>query len=257
MKHHRAGFYSYLFITVAALGLIAPGVRADDLSGTPTPTDVFNSDFSKGTFDHLGWASKNNSDNWQIKDYKEAKADLKNSPGPCAVYGKTDKEDLMIRKFPAVQSPQNLTLTFDAGWGWGNKDQGSDSLGIMLLNDEGTGYLFEVHRIKAKWAAQWHVVNKYVEAKEANPQAQWSPGEIDATQAAVIDGGGLQTFTIKRDQKGTWSFSGANWQGATPFEFVDADHTTNTFSQVALVGSKNFDDLVFNKVHLAVTPQSQ
>jgi hypothetical protein len=258
MKHHQAGLYRYLFITVAALTLAVRGVSAEDLSGSgATPTTVFDSDFSKGTFDHLGWESHMKSDNWQIKDYKDSKPELKNSPGASAVYGKTDKTDLMIRKFTAVQSPQDLTLTFDGGWGWGQKDQGSDTIGIMLLNDEGTGYLFEVHRIKAKWAVQWHVVNKYELAKEANPQAQWSPGEIDASQTAVIDGGGLQTFTIKRDAKGTFSFSGASWTGATPFEFVDGDHTTNTFSQVALVGSTNFDDLVFNHVKLVVTPQSQ
>jgi hypothetical protein len=241
-------------LTVAAATLALQGASADDLSGAgqPTATDVFNSDFSKGTFDHLGWETKGT--NWTIQDFTEQKPGLANSPGPCAFFGayKPTDTQLLIHKFPAVMKPQNLTLTFDAGWAWGIKAQGADAFQVFILDDDGNGYDFEVHRTNASWAAQWAKVAKYA----VSTKPVWGNVAIDATQTAILDGGGLQTFTITRDQHGAWSLSGAKWTGATPFQFVDEDRTTETFSQVALVGSTNFDGVAFNNVHLVVTPQS-
>jgi hypothetical protein len=253
MKSYRFGPSAYLFLTMAALALALRAAPADDLSGVGQPTSsvIFNSDFSQGTFDHLGWVDKG--ENWNITDFTEQKPGLKNSPGPSAYFGayKGDDKQLLIHKFPAAMKPQDLTLTFDAGWAWGQKDQGADAFQVFILDDNGNGYDFEVHRTNAAWAAQWALVTAY---KISNKEA-WGTAAIDATQAAVLDGGGLQTFTIKRDSHGSWSLSGANWTGATPYEFVDVDRTTDTFSQVALVGGKNFDGLVFNKIKLEITPQ--
>ena len=82
-------------------------------------------------------------------------------------------------------------------------NQGADGLSVMLLDDDGNGYVFVVRRTKAAWAVQWGIVTKYAPAAKLN----WSPTVIDATQKAVIDGGGLQSFTLKRGANGIWSFS--------------------------------------------------
>jgi len=116
----------------------------------------------------------------------------------------------------------------------------------MLVDDDGNGYVFNVHRAKETWAAQWGKVAKYVMPDHLN----WSPAVIDATQTSVVDDGGLQTFTIKRDANGAWQFSGEKWTGATPFAFTEPAVSTSTFSQVVIVGKPNTDDLVFNHIHL-------
>ena len=235
----------WLLGLLLAIGLIAAqAARADD---------VFNSNFANGSFDTLGWRTPTGPPaHWVIYDYQKDHPELKISPGPVAKYGATAKDDknteLLIRKFPALANPTSLTLTFDAGWGWGAPGQGSDSLAVMLLDDDGNGYDFEVHRTKATWAAQWAKVTKYVPAK-----TNWSPAEIDASQPSVMDNGSLQTFTITRDANGAWQFSGAKWTGATPFAFTEPAISTSTFSQVVLVGSPNFDDILFNHVHLEAT----
>jgi len=197
---------------------------------------------------HLGWTTKGTT--WEIYNYQTHNASLLNGPGPVARFaGRGTTTEMLVRKFPAVTSPTSLTLTFDAGWGWGAANQSSDDFNIMLLDDDGNGYVFNVHRAKEKWAAQWGAVKAYVMPDTLN----WSPTEIDATQASVIDGGNLQTFTITRDANGAWQFSGAKWTGGTPFAFTEPAITTTTFSQVVLLGKPNVDDLVFNKIKLEAT----
>jgi len=216
--------------------------------------DVFNSNFANGTFDTLGWRTPAGPPvHWQIYDYLKDHPGLKISPGPVAKFGATPKDfkdnELLVRKFPALANPASLTLTFDAGWGWGAAGQGSDAFNVMLLDDDGNGYVFSVHRTKATWAAQWGKVVKYAMPEKTN----WSPAEIDASQPSIMDNGSLQTFTIKRDANGAWQFSGEKWTGATPFAFTEPAVSTSTFSQVVLVGSANFDDLAFNHIHLEAT----
>ncbi|RYX83388.1 glycosyl hydrolase family protein [bacterium] len=76
---------------------------------------------------------------------------------------------------------------------------------------------------------------------------KWAASEVDATQPAVIDGGGLRTFTITRDGAGKWSFNSDEWKGG-PVTFTD--NTTTTFTQVVLCGSPNTDDLLYGKIKL-------
>jgi len=208
---------------------------------------IFNSDFSKDSLDTLGWRTKDTP--WQEYDYGATKANLANNPGMTVRFPATkDGQGTLTRKFPVVDSPKTLTLTFDAGWGWGAANMGSDAFDVMILDDNGNGYIFSCHRTNATWAAQWGKVTAYA---PQTPQLNWAPAAIDASQAAVIDGGGLQTFTISRDENGAWLFSGAKWSGATPLAFSDS--TTTSFTQVVLVGKPNTDDIVFNKIKLETT----
>ena len=116
----------------------------------------------------------------------------------------------------------------------------------MLLDPKSNGYLFEVHRVKATWAVQWGKVAGGI----ASDHKTWASDEIDATHASVRDGGGLSRLTITRESDGAWSITAKDWNkgaGAT-VRFTDA--ATNSFSQFILLGTKNFDEQVFNKIVL-------
>jgi hypothetical protein len=116
----------------------------------------------------------------------------------------------------------------------------------MLLDPRSNGYIFEVHRTKATWAVQWAKVASGVPSNHKT----WATEEIDATHTSVRDGGGLSRLMIIRDSDGAWSITGKDWNkgaGAT-VRFTDA--TTHSFSQLVLLGTKNFDEQVFNKIVL-------
>jgi hypothetical protein len=241
--------YKWFFGLLLAIGLIAAhAARADD---APAPKVIFDCNFANGDFDKYGW--KDQGDLWTIYDYSSGKPDLKSSPGPVAKFGKTPDgfkgPELLTKKFTPLVKPDSLTLSFDGGWGWGAPGQSSDDLNVMLLDDDGNGYIFHAHRVKDKWAAQWGVVTKYV----IPASLTWSPDVIDNTQASIMDNGGLKTYTIKRDKFGAWQFSRSDWPA--PFSFSEPSVTTSTFSQVVLVGTGNFDDNCYNKIHLeAISP---
>ena len=202
--------------------------------------DVFNSDFSKGTFDTLGWEAKGN---WTIKDFGATKPDLAKNPGLVAAFEANGKTPgTLTKKFDPIANPSNLTLTFDAGYGWG-KATHTQSFQIMLVDADGNGYAFDVHRAKATWGAQWAVVTKYGYSEPM----QWASAPIDTTQEAVVNGAGLRTFTITRDGAGNWTFDGGGWTGG-PLKFSDT--TTASFSQVILRGMPNSDEDVFGKIKL-------
>ena len=202
--------------------------------------EVFSTDFSKGTFDALGWTVKGD---WTIADYGADKPGLANNPGPVAKFpAKGTTDGTLTKTFGTIANPSSLTLTFDAGYGWGAKDH-SQSLQVMLLDADGNGYVFDIHRANMTWGAQWAPVAKYVHSDTLN----WAPAAIDTTQPAVVNGGGLRTFTITRDSSGKWTFDSAGWTGG-PLIFTDT--TTSSFSQVVLSASPNTDDLLFGKIKL-------
>src|SRR6185436_8600495 len=68
------------------------------------------------------------------------------------------------------------------------------------------------------------------------------------------DGGGLCRLTITREADGSWTIVGkdSNKSASTSVKFTDT--TTNSFSQLVLLGTKDFDEQVFNKIFLAVPP---
>ncbi|MFA7344308.1 MAG: hypothetical protein WC003_08400 [Terrimicrobiaceae bacterium] len=202
--------------------------------------EILNADFSKGTVEESGWTPKGD---WSIKDYGAAKPGLANSPGPVAVFAAGGKTvGTLTKKFDTASNPSSLKLTFDAGFGWGAKTH-VQSFQVMLLDADGNGYVFDVHRANATWGAQWAVVSDY----GYNEPLHWAPAAVDTTQDSVMAGGGLRAFTITRDAGGNWTFDGKGWTGG-PLKFTDT--TTSSFSQVVLRGFPNTDEIVFGKVKL-------
>jgi len=216
------------------------------LSGIPAAHagEIFSSDFSKGTFAGLGWDVKGD---WSIVDFGADKPGLAKNPGMVAKFpANSPAIGSLVKKFPVINRPYSLTLTFDAGYGWGAKDH-SQGFQVMLLDEKGDGYIFAVQRANATWGAQWANVTKY---EFKNPMT-WAPAAIDTTQVAIADGGGLRTFTITRDAGGKWTFNGDGWTGG-PVAF--ADKKTTSFSMVILRGTPNTDDIAFGKVKLEAEP---
>jgi hypothetical protein len=169
-----------------------------------------------------------------------------NNPGAVARFAANKPDGSLTKTFAEIKNPKKLSLSLDYGWGWGDAGQGADSVSFMLLDPRSNGYLFEVHRVKATWAVQWAKVAGGV----ASDSKTWATEEIDATHASVRDGGGLSRLTITRESDEAWSIAGNDWNkgaGAT-VRFTDA--TTNSFGRLVLLGTKNFDEQVFNKIVL-------
>jgi hypothetical protein len=208
---------------------------------------VINSDFARGNFDALGWKAKGA---WDLFRYPKEAA---NNPGLVARFPANKPNGALTKTFTEVKYPRKLTLSLDYGWGWGDTVQGADSVLFMLLDGRGNGYVFEIHRCKAKWAVQWGRVANGTPAKDKT----WAPEEIDASRLSIRNGGGLSHLTITRDADGVWSLSNKDWNkgaGAT-VKFIDT--TTNSFSQLVLLGTQNFDEQVFNKIVLELLPSAR
>jgi len=217
---------AYLFIMV-----VTPSAKADE---------VFFSHFTQGKPESLGWVAKGD---WSINVIGKDKPNLQNNPGAVVEFGSGNgSEGTLTKKFDKISNPDTMILKFDAGYGWGDAGH-VQVVGVELLDADGNGYVFTQNRAKATWGAQWDVVTKYAHGA----QLHWAPEEIDTTQKAVMDGGGLRTFTITRDSSGNWTFDGTGWVGG-PLKFTDK--TYSTFSQVILLGTPNNDDLLYNKIKL-------
>ena len=119
----------------------------------------------------------------------------------------------------------------------------------MLLDPQGTGYSFKVHRCRANWAVQWGKAANHSPPKEMN----WAPSEIDATQSAARDGGGLCRLSVTRDADGSWSISCQNWNNGKGATVRFSDSTTTSFDRLVLLGTPNFDEQLFNRITLSVT----
>jgi hypothetical protein len=204
---------------------------------------IFSTDFSKGSLEELGWVAKGD---WKMVNFGADRPKLANNPGPVLKFPANGKANgTLTKKFAAVANPANLTLTFDGGYGWGAKNH-SQGLNIMILDDAGNGYLFNVSRANADWGAQWNTVENFA----TNGQTKPASTKIDTTQKAVVDGGGLRTFVITRDAEGNWSFNSTDWVGG-PMTFTEKTFTS--FSQVVLFGTSNTDDVLYNNIKLEVT----
>src|SRR5262245_52604344 len=201
---------------------------------------VINSDFSRGDFTALGWEAKGD---WDVFRYPN---EIANNPGPVARFPANKPNGSLTKSFGEIKNPRKLTLSLDYGWGWGDVGQAADVVSFMLLDLRGNGYHFEVHRCKATWAVQW---GRVADGTPLNDKT-WAPAEIDASHAAVRDGGGLSRLSITRDPDGAWTVTSKDWNkgsGAT-VRFVDSG--TVSFSRLVLLGTRNFDEQVFNRVVL-------
>ncbi|HZY87969.1 MAG TPA: hypothetical protein VFE78_24250, partial [Gemmataceae bacterium] len=234
----RAVLTARAVVVFAAAGLAQPAGRAQT---------VIDADFSKGDFAALSWKAKGA---WDVFEYPKEAA---NNPGRVARFGAHKPNAPLTKTFPEVRSPGKLTLSLDYGWGWGGAAQGADSVSFMLLDSRGDGYVFEVHRCKAKWAVQWAKVAGGNPAKDKT----WAPEEIDATHACVRDGGGLSRLTVTREADGNWSVTGKDWNKGAGAAVRFTDTTTTSFSQLVLLGTRNFDEQVFNRVVLELRPSAK
>src|SRR5579884_605549 len=201
---------------------------------------VINTDFSKEDFAALGWKAKGG---WDVFQYPKEAA---NNPGLVARFAANKPAGSLTKNFAEVKNPKKLTLSLDYGWGWGDAGQAADVVSFMLLDAKGDGYLFEVHRAKAKWAVQWGKVINSAPAKDR----VWAREDIDATHAAVRDGGGLCRLTITREGDGTWIITSKDWNKGAGASMRFIDTTTTSFSHLVLLGTPNFDEQLFNKIVL-------
>jgi hypothetical protein len=202
---------------------------------------VIDSDFAKGDFAALGWKVKGD---WDVFQYSKGA----NDPGRVARFAANKPDGSLTRDFGEIKNPGKLTLSLDYGWGWGDAGQAADMVSIMLLDPRGNGYLFEVHRGKATWAVQWGRVANGTPLKDKT----WAPVEIDASHAAVRDGGGLSRLTVTREPDGAWIVTSKDWNKGSGAAVRFTDTTTTSFSQLVLLGTRNFDEQVFNKVVLTI-----
>jgi hypothetical protein len=102
--------------------------------------------------------------------------------------------------------------------------------------------------VKAAWAVQWAKVAGGRSLKDNH----WAAEEIDATHAAVRDGGGLCRLTIVRDSGGAWTIASKDWNQGAGAAVRFSDSTTAEFSQLVLLGTRNFDEQLFNRIVLTV-----
>ncbi len=202
---------------------------------------IVNTDFSKGSFEAQGWKPQGA---WDVFTYPPPAVP---NPGPVARFAANQPEGSLTKTFDEIRNPARLTLSLDYGWGWGDAGQAADAVGLMLLDSRGHGYIFEVHRCRAKWAVQW----ARVEDRQPPGDKTWATEEIDATQAAVRDGGGLSRLVITRESDGSWSISNSAWNKGSGGSVRFTDTSTTSFSQLVLRGTHNFDEQVFNKIVLA------
>jgi hypothetical protein len=207
---------------------------------------VVDTDFAKADFAVTGWQPTGAWDRFAYPD------EVANNPGRVARFAANQPAGTLTRDFPEIANPRTLTLALDYGWGWGDANQGADSVSFLLLNAEGSGYAFKIHRCKATWAVQWGRAMQGAAPKDMN----WAPVDIDATHSAVRDGGGLTRVTIRREPDATWTIRNPDWnQGAgATVQFTDA--TTNSFSRLVLLGTENFDEQLFNRVTLQAEPRT-
>jgi hypothetical protein len=233
---------------LGAAALPDDGARAEDRPAEKTTLEgagkraVIDADFSRGGFAAGGWTVKGA---WDVFTYP-VKAGK--NPGPVARFAANKPDGSLTKTFAPVRNPRKLVLSLDYGWGWGMPAQGADAVSFMLLDAGGNGYLFEVHRCKARWAVQWARVANGTPAK----QKAWAPEVIDATHASVRDGGGLSRLTVTREAGGAWAVACKDWDDGAGAAVMFTDATTTSFSRLVLLGTRNFDEQAFNKVVLTL-----
>jgi hypothetical protein len=221
---------------VAALFVAASFVPAICAAQT-----IIDSDFSRGDFAALGWKATGD---WDVFLYPKEAA---NNPGRVARFAANKPDGSLSKTFTEITNPSKLTLSLDYGWGWGDAGQAADLVAFMLVDLKGNGYVFEVHRCKARWAVQWGKVFVGVPAQDKT----WASDEVDASHASIRDGGGLSRLTITRESDGAWSITSKAWNKGAGGTVRFTDATTTSFSRLVLLGTRNFDEQAFNKIVLA------
>lgn len=226
------------------LGLIVLSLLILSISSLCKAEVIFKSDFNEGDFADLGWKVEGP---WDIFDYK-----VKNkNPGKVARFpANKPEEGKLIKTFEEVNDPKVLKLSLDYGWGWGAEDQGADSVSFMLLDSKGNGYIFSIGRWKARWCLQYGVVKEGIIPKEKI----WAPVDMDFTLKSLHDPNfdGLGNVVVTREKGGKWTIYGKRWNKDKGGKWEFTDNTFKSFSQVVILGTKNFDEQVFNNITLEI-----
>lgn len=206
---------------------------------------LLQADFARGDLAELGWQADGA---WDLfEDHR-----IQKSPGRMARFAANRPAGTLTHTFTSVRNPARLTLDLDYGWGWGDAAQGADSIAFQLLNAEGSGYAFKIHRTRARWAVQWGRAVKGQPPREMT----WAARDIDATWRSIRDGGGLTRVTLSRDSDGTWTLSNRDWDGGHGAAVRFIDTTTSEFDRLVLLGTQNFDEQLFGRMSLAVADRS-
>jgi Glycosyl hydrolases family 16 len=205
---------------------------------------LVDTDFAKGDFQSLGWKADGA---WDITTYPSEK----NNPGPVARFPARKPEGALTKTFAELHNPKSLNLSLDVGFGWGAADH-AEGAHFMLLDAQGNGYVFATQRANAKWAVEWAPVTGGKPPKDRT----WAPENIDATQTAIRDGGGMEHLTLTRDVGGNWTFTSQNWNKGAGATLKFSDTTTTRFTKLVLVGTQNSDEPAFNKIVLDATQGS-
>jgi len=205
---------------------------------------IFKIDFAKGDFADFGLRVEGKNV-FDIHDYKAKQ----NNPGlVCRVKANQPEEGKLIKSFEKIKEPKVLKLSFDYGWGWGSADHGPDSVQFMLLNENKNGYIFSIGRTKANWALQFAAVKGGVISKDG----KWIGRDNDFSHPSVLDGGGLANVVIIREKGGKWTIKSKDWNNGKGGETEFSDNTFSSFSQLVIIGQKNYDEPVFNNITLEV-----
>lgn len=216
---------------------------------------VFSTDFTLGSsFADHGWstsyATAGAAAAWEIKTISQLGSAAavfvqSNSASP-----KTSAS--LIKTFGALDfSGETLTLTFNAGWLYGNASYPASGFRIALLDDDGNGYVFSNRRSTGNtYSAGWAKVTD----GNLNPTLTGVSTSFDTSQVAVASGGsnGFPTFTITRSGLGQWSFSGSQWPESLAF----SDSSFSTFTKIVFYTESSFDNsisLLLNNVTLTTT----
>ena len=210
-------------------------------SALPAQT-IVDVDFSRGNFAALGWTVKGD---WDVFTYPKKGG---GEPVVAARFAANKPDAALSKTFDEIRNPGKLTLELEYGWGWGDAGQGADSVSFMLLNSKSDGYIFEVHRVKARWAVQWARVAGGTAAKDKT----WASDEIDATQKSIHDGGGLSRLILTRESDGTWIVADKAWNKGAGGSVRFTDTSTTSFGKLILLGTNNFDEQAFNKISLTI-----
>ncbi len=96
---------------------------------------------------------------------------------------------------------------------------------------------------------QWGKVAQGIPAHDKT----WAAEEIDARHAAVHDGGGLTRVTLERAADGAWSITNKDWNKGAGATLRFSDASTNSFRRLVLLGTRNFDEQLFNKIVLTTS----
>ena len=170
------------------------------------------------------------------------------NPGPVARFAANKPDGSLAKTFEEVKNPKTLSLSLDYGWGWGGAVQGS---GRGIVHASGC------HRQRVCLRGpplQGHLGGAVGQGcqRHAARDKTWASEEIDASHASIRDGGGLCHLTITRESDGAWSIAGKDWNKGAGATLRFSDATTASFSQFVLLGTKNFDEQVFNNIVLTV-----